>query len=238
MEQELFNLEELTDYQIRTLHILYHAEKLLLQYGYSKVTIDEIAHESNLGKGTIYLHWKSKEDLFYSLLSKSAAEVVCELINAIESNRDMVTLDNLIVKLYSICLEKKIILALFTRDSKILGKLINKGDSKISQRVKEDSLRDSIEMYRRYNLMRTDVPVDIQLHSINMLLIGIFNYTSYLTEGISVEQQLLMLKTIIKNTFLPPGNYEISKEVYDHIHNELNRFFDFYKTRILNTTLK
>ncbi|MBN2049171.1 MAG: helix-turn-helix transcriptional regulator, partial [Spirochaetales bacterium] len=69
MTTDPFNSSELTDYQARTLLILEIAKPLLLRYGYSKVTVDDIAEQAKLGKGTIYLHWKSKEDLFYALLA-------------------------------------------------------------------------------------------------------------------------------------------------------------------------
>lgn len=63
MEYALFKRDSLTEYQVRTLEILTYTEKLLLQFGYSKITVDDIAYATNLGKGTIYLHWKSEDVL-------------------------------------------------------------------------------------------------------------------------------------------------------------------------------
>ena len=43
--------------------ILDAADRLLARYGYKKMTIDDVAKEVGIGKGTIYLHFKSKEEI-------------------------------------------------------------------------------------------------------------------------------------------------------------------------------
>ena len=43
--------------------ILDAADRLLARYGYKKMTIDDLASEVGIGKGTIYLHFNSKEEV-------------------------------------------------------------------------------------------------------------------------------------------------------------------------------
>ena len=43
--------------------ILDAADRLLARYGYKKMTMDDVAKEVGIGKGTIYLHFKSKEEI-------------------------------------------------------------------------------------------------------------------------------------------------------------------------------
>jgi AcrR family transcriptional regulator len=43
--------------------ILDAAERLLAHYGYKKTTIDDLAREAGIGKGTVYLHFPSKEEV-------------------------------------------------------------------------------------------------------------------------------------------------------------------------------
>src|SRR6516225_3161237 len=38
-------------------------ERLLARYGYKKTTMDDLAREARIGKGTIYLHFPSKEEV-------------------------------------------------------------------------------------------------------------------------------------------------------------------------------
>ena len=46
--------------------ILNAADHLLVRYGYRKMTVDDIAQEAGVGKGTIYLHFASKEEVALS----------------------------------------------------------------------------------------------------------------------------------------------------------------------------
>lgn len=46
--------------------ILDATERLLGRYGYRKMTVEDIAREVGVGKGSIYLHFKSKEEVVLS----------------------------------------------------------------------------------------------------------------------------------------------------------------------------
>jgi len=50
--------------------ILDAADQLLARYGYRKMTIDDLAREVGIGKGTVYLHFKSKEDVALSRIDR------------------------------------------------------------------------------------------------------------------------------------------------------------------------
>jgi AcrR family transcriptional regulator len=50
--------------------ILQAAEELLLEHGYHDTSIDEIAARVGISKGTVYLHFASKEDLVFALFER------------------------------------------------------------------------------------------------------------------------------------------------------------------------
>src|SRR3954449_1951123 len=56
--------------QERGQRILDAAATLILRWGYNKTTIDDIARQAGVAKGTIYLHWKTREDLFTALMRR------------------------------------------------------------------------------------------------------------------------------------------------------------------------
>jgi AcrR family transcriptional regulator len=56
--------------------ILDAADRLLARYGYKRMTMDDIAQEVGIGKGTIYLHFGSKEEIALARLRRMLVERV------------------------------------------------------------------------------------------------------------------------------------------------------------------
>lgn len=50
--------------------ILDATDHLLARYGYRKMTVDDLAQEVGIGKGTIYLHFSSKEEVVLSHIDR------------------------------------------------------------------------------------------------------------------------------------------------------------------------
>lgn len=46
------------------------ADRLLARYGYRRMTVDDIAREADIGKGSIYLHFPSKEAVILSVINR------------------------------------------------------------------------------------------------------------------------------------------------------------------------
>lgn len=59
--------------------ILDAADRLLVRYGYRKMTIDDLAREAGIGKGTVYLHFRSKEDVVLSHMDRIVNGVMARL---------------------------------------------------------------------------------------------------------------------------------------------------------------
>lgn len=62
--------------QLRREQILAAGEKLILSKGLQYTTMDEIAKESELSKGTLYLYFESKDDIFLTLVNRSLRALV------------------------------------------------------------------------------------------------------------------------------------------------------------------
>lgn len=55
--------------------ILDATDRLLSRYGYKKMTIDDLAREVGIGKGSIYLHFTSKEEIVLSHIDRIVVRV-------------------------------------------------------------------------------------------------------------------------------------------------------------------
>ena len=59
--------------------ILDATDRLLARYGYRKMTVEDIAMEAGIGKGTIYLHFSSKEEVVLSHVDRIVERVKIRL---------------------------------------------------------------------------------------------------------------------------------------------------------------
>jgi AcrR family transcriptional regulator len=66
--------------------ILDATDRLLARFGYRKMTVDDIAAEAGIGKGTIYLHFTSKEELVLSHIDRIVDRLKTRLLEIAGSN--------------------------------------------------------------------------------------------------------------------------------------------------------
>jgi len=59
---------------------------LLGRYGYSKMTVEDIAHEAGIGKGTMYLHFPSKLEAALSWFDRSNQKLQARMRKVAESD--------------------------------------------------------------------------------------------------------------------------------------------------------
>jgi len=59
--------------------ILDAAERLLARYGYKKMTVDDVAREAGIGKGTTYLHFPSKQEVVLCTIDRIVGRLLDQL---------------------------------------------------------------------------------------------------------------------------------------------------------------
>jgi AcrR family transcriptional regulator len=59
--------------------IITATDRLIERYGYKKMTVDDVAREAGVGKGTIYLYFPSKEELALCCADRMYATIIEEL---------------------------------------------------------------------------------------------------------------------------------------------------------------
>lgn len=65
------------------------AEKLMSIAPYSEISVDDIAKQAGIGKGSIYYYFKSKDDILYSLIEQSS---MWQALRKIRSHRPITEL--------------------------------------------------------------------------------------------------------------------------------------------------
>lgn len=69
-------------------NIMDKATNLFAQKGFSEASISQIAKKADVGKGTIYWHFDSKEDLFFSIIKEKGKAYFDKVIKLKDSNKD------------------------------------------------------------------------------------------------------------------------------------------------------
>lgn len=77
--------------------ILVEAAKIFARFGFKKTSIDDIAKEAGVGKGTVYLAAESKEELFYQVLHREVRAWQATCAKVIDPR---VPADQLLLRLY------------------------------------------------------------------------------------------------------------------------------------------
>lgn len=68
--------------------ILKSAERIFIRHGYKKTSVDEIAKESKVSKGAIYIFFRSKEEIFKTLVERKINKLWEEIEKAASEKSD------------------------------------------------------------------------------------------------------------------------------------------------------
>jgi len=179
--------------------ILDAAGVLLTRLGYRKVTIEDIANQAGIGKGTIYLHWRAKESLFHALLLRESLRAAEGLLEKLDEDPAEV-------------LPHRFHRAVFlqTQRNPLLGALIS-GNTELLGRLKKHPLQDQdavvTERYLKTmtdrGLLRDDLPH--LPYALRSSALGFYLMETFTTEGsdLTSEEKADALAHIIQSAFEP-----------------------------------
>lgn len=135
--------------QERREQILEAAKGRFQRYGYSKTTMEEIAADAAISKGTIYLYFENKEDVFNELLAREALDMERFLYRRVKSEESAVRQLEMIFTGALEYLERHPFLdSILRRDVEIVSPRIMKHVFSIEERyvsVVEDYVRRGVE---------------------------------------------------------------------------------------------
>lgn len=180
--------------------ILDAAAELLLRHGYRKVTIDDIAGRADVGKGTVYLHWRTKQQLFETLFRRASIGLVREIRDRLLEDPYEARPHRYARTSFLTTSRNPLMVALATGDTNLLGRL---GDSSV--RTKELLAHEAyFEIMLRHGLLRDDVAhlaFSLQATSAGFWLIDSVDPD---TAGLDPEARADALAQTIRRAFEPP----------------------------------
>ena len=152
-------------------HILDTATGLFARHDFHEVTVDQIAEHAGYSKGTLYLYFKNKEDLFFQVAANGSDEL-CGVLERVTANDAPFA-----VQLRRACVE----IGAFLRRRRTLFRLIqtedyrvreHKGEIRRRWRAHRARLASAVEKILAHGaaegVIRPDIPPDV----LGRLLLG------------------------------------------------------------------
>ena len=140
--------------------ILWNARKLFFGFGYSKVTMDELAFDLNMSKRTLYQLYKSKNELLEAVISDFFQEFqdsINDIINrknngALTSLKQIIFLIQEQITIFSIHAFEDI-----RKNNPEAWQMI----STLREKMFNNQLREVLEQAKKEDIIRADIDVEI-----------------------------------------------------------------------------
>jgi AcrR family transcriptional regulator len=188
--------------QARAERILDAAAELLLRHGYRRVTVDDVASRAGIGKGTVYLHWKTREDLFKAVFEREVLEAVDELVRTLREDPEAWMLHRLARSYFLAIVRRPLLKAVFLVDTELLGKLARPGSGAREQRHRLAS-HAYLELLAEHGLLRTDLSPDAIDYAFMAMLEGFIQAEAAVDEqlGSGIEERADLLALTVQRAF-------------------------------------
>jgi AcrR family transcriptional regulator len=195
----------------RAERILDAAAELLLRYGYKRVTIDDVAEGAGIGKGTIYLHWKSREALFLAVLQRDAAAVLDDVLAAVRRDAETALLHRAVRTLFLGVMRRPLARALFV-EPEVLGNLAREAPGLAELaipwpgRIEIPAGGSYFELLAHHGALRPDIALEDFGHGLGAIVRGFFfAERSVERSHLSLERRADLLAATLRRTFESEG---------------------------------
>lgn len=194
------------DRRARADRILDIAKDLLLRWGYRRITIDEIAKRAGVGKGTIYLHWRTREQLFAAVGSREAAAMTDAVVEAMRADATEIALHRYMRRLFVEAMRRPVLRAIFTRDADTLDRLLSDPSREPLENAKLVASREYLGVLIDHGLLRDGLrPEDLD-YPLNTIVFGFFAAEPLLPAqlDLGLDDKADHLADTLRRTFEPP----------------------------------
>ena len=195
-------LHDPRDRQVRAARILEVTAELLLRHGYRRVTIDDIARHADIGKGTVYLHWKTRDALFRAVFEREVLQALQELLGVLRQDPGAWRLHRLVRCWFLAIMRRPLLRALFLADSELLGKLARPASGAREDRHRLIS-HAYVELLAEHGLLRDDLDADAVAYAVLATLEGFIQAqaTASQQQGSGIEDRADLLSRTIQRAF-------------------------------------
>jgi AcrR family transcriptional regulator len=182
-------LAEPDERQLRAERILDAATRLLLRWGYRKTTIDDVAREAGVGKGTIYLHWKDKNELFSAAIWRASRQASEDTLRRVAADPDGGLFHRVWTHGMLALFSNPLMAALMQGKSDIFQGLLDTLDQQTLKQLVGNA-EEHITQLQQAGLIRADLPVPVITFLIGALKMGIIQVSELMGQQHMRQQHM------------------------------------------------
>jgi len=219
-------------------HILDAARELLRRWGYKKTTLDDISRQAGVAKGTIYLHWKTREALFEALILREWRSILRDLRQRLAQDPTSILLSVLTRHIVSIAVNNVL---MTMSDPETLGELRRSDAWQEVVQFRMETGKVYLEQLRSKGLLRTDTDIQTQIKMMAAIYSGYFAVNQIMSPDyqFSPEEMVERLAETLHRTFEleePPAP-EALEEVARAFNQLLDQFAEILERKYNEATL-
>lgn len=213
--------------------ILDAANELIVRYGYDKTTVQEIAQQAGVSKGSIYLHFKSKDELFEALLMREISRYSKDWVEKVEADPQGGTLGSFYRNFLIAYENNSLLKAMFAQDSRVLGSYMRQPGN-VMEKMYGQSLRpEFIARLQDVGVVREDVEPQDVAHILDVIGYGLVSIGDIKDPAIipPLDGVIELIAEMMDKTLAPSGgaNSEAGKALVRQMTEEGLRAMDQLK---------
>ncbi len=178
---------------------------LITRWGYGKTTVDDIAREAGVAKGTVYLHWPTKGAMLQALIEREEQQWYAQISARMAADPRGGTISSLYRHALVLSAQSPLLRALLTRDHEALGEWMRSPEIRARAHQETEARQALIREMRAVGLMRADISVDVQAYLITALVYGILTVDEYMPADLvpPFEEIAAAFAVIVQRGFEP-----------------------------------
>jgi AcrR family transcriptional regulator len=188
----------------RETKILDVAADMLVRHGYRRVTIDDVAGTAGIGKGTVYLHWKTREALFGAVFAREVNGAIEDMVTALRAEPAVALLHRFAVEFFLAILRRPLLYGMVIGDVQMWGKLI--GSEAGYDGGRHNAVMASyVDVLAERGLVRADLATPELTYAFQSVFEG-FMYAERTAGSTGTrEQRARLLSATVESAFSRPG---------------------------------
>lgn len=160
------------DHDEREVQILRAAAAVIIRQGYDKTTMSDIAEEAGVSRGTVYLYYKGKEELFEALLYWEWMQYAQTWSEALESDPRGGTIGGYYRAVFRAVNSRPLMASMMRRDRRVIGNYLRKPDNLFAWLESGSAAVDFIRALQAVGAVRQDLDPEVVAHLLEALSYG------------------------------------------------------------------